>query len=344
MFTLKHPKYDIISIGDPTIDTFLFIHDIEIKKLGGVRKALINWGDKLPVDKFYRSVAGNAANNAVGSARLGLKTAFYTVLAHDSGGREIVHKMRKEKVAVDYIVVDENHPTNASTVISYLGERTILVYHEHRKYVLPHFAPSAWVYLTSMGIGFEKIYPHLADYIDKYKVKLGFNPGTFQLRKGVRANKLMLQRTELLSLNKEEAEGWVGNHKDIEQLCHRLRALGPKAVVLTDGRKGAYSCSDEGFFYIPEFPGPRLEATGAGDAFTTAYIAALAYGKPHSEALRWGPVNAGSVVLKVGPQDGLLTRAPLEAHLHRMKKYQPIAIDSFKIKAKVAKMVAKKKD
>jgi sugar/nucleoside kinase (ribokinase family) len=151
-------SYDMISIGDATIDTFLFIHDIEIKTIKGQKKALLNWGDKLPVDELYRTVAGNAANNAVGSARLGMKTAFYTVLAHDTGGREIMHKMKKEKVSDAYIVLDEKLGTNASTVISFQGERTILVYHQHRTYHLPAFAPSKWVYLTSLGNGFEKIH------------------------------------------------------------------------------------------------------------------------------------------------------------------------------------------
>lgn len=337
-------KYDVISIGDPTIDTFLFIHDIEIKRIKGVQKALINWGDKLPVDKFYRTVAGNAANNAVGSARLGLKTAFYTVLAHDNGGREITHKMKKEKVATDYIIIDENHPTNASTVISYKGERTILVYHEHRKYKLPKLAASKWVYLTSLGIGFEKIHHVLAKYLDVTGAQLAFNPGTFQLRAGLKINKLMLERTAVLSLNKEEAQSWVGASEDPEELCKRLRKLGPKAVVLTDGPKGAYSYSDEGYYYIPEFPGPKVEATGAGDAFTTAYVAALAFGKPHIEALRWGPVNAGSVVQKIGPQEGLLTRTQLEAHLKRLKSYKPVVLDSEKAKSKVAGLVGKMKD
>src|ERR1051326_6031907 len=90
--------FDIISIGDPTIDTFIIVKDVDIKEINGERKAVINWGDKLPVSGFYRSVAGNAANNAVGSARLGLQTAFYCVVAHDTGGREIVHKMEKEGV------------------------------------------------------------------------------------------------------------------------------------------------------------------------------------------------------------------------------------------------------
>lgn len=336
-------KYDIISIGDPTIDTFLLIHDIEIKKIKGQLKALINWGDKLPVDQFHRSVAGNAANNAVGSSRLGLKTAFYCVVAHDAGGREIIHKMRKEKVHADYITIDENHPTNASTVINYQGERTILVYHEHRKYKLPKLAPSKWIYLTSMGVGFERINKDLAKYLDSTGANLAFNPGTFQLRKGPKYNKLMLERTTLLSLNKEEAQSWVGNIEDPEELCKRLRKLGPKAIALTDGPKGAYSYSDEGYFYIPQFPGPKVEATGAGDGFTTAYVAALANGKTHAEALRWGPVNAGSVVQHIGPLEGLLTRAQLQNKLSRMKSYKVIVLDNEKAKSKLAATIGKMK-
>ncbi len=336
---------DIISIGDATIDTFLVIHDIEIQNIKGHAKALISWGDKLPVDEFYRTVAGNAANNAVGAARLGMKTGFYTVLAHDTGGREIIHSMQKESVSTRYIVIDERHGTNASTVLSYKGERTIFVYHEHRHYKLPNFVPSRWVYLTSMANGFEKIYPDLAHYIDKFDVKLGFNPGTFQLRAGVAKNKLMLARTELLSLNVEESQSWVGEcDRDPEELCKRLVALGPKSVVLTDGRKGAYSYSPEGFYYLAEYPGPRIEATGAGDSFTTAYITALFYGLPHKEALRWGPVNAGSVVMHVGPQKGLLNKKELLSRLKKMKNYRAIEITDEKSKKKVALLVAKKKD
>lgn len=337
-------KYDIISIGDPVIDSFLFIHDIEIKRIKGALKAIINWGDKLPVDKFYKSVAGNATNNAIGSSRLGLKAAYFCVIAHDAGGREIVHKMKKEKVSTEYIVIDDKHGTNYHTVLSYQGERTIFAFHEHRPYKLPKLAPSKWIYLTSMPAGFDKIYKDLALYLDTTGAQLAFNPGTFQLRAGVKINKPMLERTALLSVNKEEAQSWVGNVADPEELCRRLRKLGPKAIALTDGRKGAYSYSDEGYFYIPEFPGDRIEATGAGDSFTCAYITALAYGKSHADALRWGPVNAGSVVMSVGPIDGLLTRAQLEGKLSRMKSFKPVVLDNEKAKSKVAAAVGKKKD
>jgi sugar/nucleoside kinase (ribokinase family) len=195
-----------------------------------------------------------------------------------------------------------------------------------------------------MGDGFEKVYKDLAKYIDANKVKVGFNPGTFQLRKGVAANREILKRTELLILNKEEAQGWVGDFKDPEELCRKLYELGPRAIALTDGRKGAYSFSSEGYYYIPEFPGPRIEATGAGDSFATAYIAALSYGKSHQEALAWGPVNAGSVVLKIGPQEGLLSKFSIEQKLKKNKSFKAVIIADKKAKDLVEKMVANKKD
>jgi hypothetical protein len=129
----------------------------------------------------------------------------------------------------------------------------------------------------------------------------------------------------------EEAQRWVGDDtQDPEILCKRIRKLGPKAVALTDGRRGAYSYSDEGFYYIPEFPGERVEATGAGDSFTTAYIAALINGKTHKEALTWGPINAGSVVKFVGPLAGLLKKNELIGKMKSIPRYKPVAIVDLK--------------
>jgi sugar/nucleoside kinase (ribokinase family) len=184
-----------------------------------------------------------------------------------------------------------------------------------------------------MGVGFEVIYKDLAKYLDRYQIKLGFNPGTYQLRAGPKANTEMLKRTDVLSLNVEEAQSWVGEcGRDPRELCEKLAKFGPKAIVLTDGRSGAYSFSEEGFYYISEFPGERVEATGAGDGFTTAYIAALILEKTHAEALRWGTVNAASVVGQVGPQAGLLSKKEIEAKLSKAKKYQPKEIERLKIK------------
>ena len=62
--------------------TIFFIHDASTHC--GINKEdcyiTMHFADKIAVDKYVRTIAGNATNNAVASSRLGLKTAFYTVV------------------------------------------------------------------------------------------------------------------------------------------------------------------------------------------------------------------------------------------------------------------------
>jgi sugar/nucleoside kinase (ribokinase family) len=75
------------------------------------------------------SVGGNAANNAVGSARLGLKTAILTNIGTDLVGETILHKLHSEHADVSFITKETKGASNASTVIAYSGERTIFTFH-----------------------------------------------------------------------------------------------------------------------------------------------------------------------------------------------------------------------
>ena len=69
---------------------------------------------------------------------------------------------------------------------------------------------------------------------------------------------------------------------------------------------------------MPPYPDqkPPLERTGAGDAFASTFVAALALGLSPEEAIRWAPINSASVVQYVGAQKGLLTKEELEQNLH----------------------------
>jgi len=70
--------FDLISIGDCVVDTFIPLTDAKIINSDGEAMLAMRFGDKIPVGDSVSIVAGNAANNAVGSSRLGLKTAIYT--------------------------------------------------------------------------------------------------------------------------------------------------------------------------------------------------------------------------------------------------------------------------
>ena len=74
-------------------------------------------------------------------------------------------------------------------------------------------------------------------------------------------------------------------------------------------------------------PSDPVDRTGAGDAFSSTFTAAILLGLTPDQALSWGPINSMSVVQYVGAQAGLLTRAALEDLLaHRPAEYIAKAI------------------
>jgi len=105
---------------------------------------------------------------------------------------------------------------------------------------------------------------------------------------------------------------------EIPALLELMRERGPKTVVITDGRNGAFAYDGTKKLFVPMYPDtrPPVERTGAGDAFSSTVASALALGHPLEEALRWGPINSMSVVQEIGAQKGLLTREQLLMHLH----------------------------
>jgi len=101
------------------------------------------------------------------------------------------------------------------------------------------------------------------------------------------------------------------------EILDSLHRLGPRIAVVTDGPEGAYASDGTTRYSVPAYPDPSppKERTGAGDAFSSALVAALVQGRPLSEALAWAPINAMSVVQEVGSQTGLLGESELLTYL-----------------------------
>jgi sugar/nucleoside kinase (ribokinase family) len=108
------------------------------------------------------------------------------------------------------------------------------------------------------------------------------------------------------------------DEKDVGNLLEKIAGLGPKIVCITDGINGAYiydTYKSEKWFLLC-YPGqPAFERTGAGDAFASTIVAALAKGLDIKNALLWGPINAMSVTLFIGAQKGLLSEEQIQEYL-----------------------------
>jgi len=318
-------RIDFLAIGDIVTEPFIRLKDARVHCNIDDENCEIcmRWGDKIPYDYDVPMYAvGNASNAAVAAARLGLSASLRAYIGDDLPGKLCLEKLTEEKVGTSLMVTEAGKKTNHHYVLWYETERTILVKHEEFTYTAPEVseAPS-WVYLSSLAANSTPYHQAIATWLQQHpETKLAFQPGTFQMKLGTTTLKDIYQRTELFVCNKEEAERilQVDPTDDLHELLDGLQALGPKHVVVTDDRKGAYAKSDMGeYWFVPMYPDtrPPFERTGAGDAFAASVTTALAMGKSFTEALLWGPVNSMSVVQEVGAQKGLLTKEALETFL-----------------------------
>lgn len=326
-------NYDFIAIGETTIDAFIRLKDASVHCDINKENCQIcmAFGSKIPYESVTEVPAvGNAANASVSASRLGLRSALVANIGKDRNGDLCVDALKKDKVSTEFITVNIDRDTNYHYILWFEDERTILQKHSDFPYKLPDIDNPKWVYLTSLG---EKSLPYHDEIIkhldENPEIKLAFQPGIFQIKIGYEKLEQIYKKSYIFFCNIEEAKIILNitEHMEIKELIKKMHELGPKIIILTDGTKGSYSYDGKDVLFMPIYPDPKppLERTGAGDAFSSTTVAAIALGNTLEEAMAWGSVNSMSVVQEIGAQKGLLSREKIEGHLKN-------APESFKVK------------
>ena len=327
-------QIDVISVGDIVTDAFIKLLDDQavVYEKDKTDWLAMPFATKIPFDHAeIIEAVGNASNASVSFAKLGLNSALYANIGHDQHGRDMINALQNAYVNTHLIRVNAKKKSNYHYVLWYKEERTILIKHEEYDYHWPHLRDKEipkWIYFSSISEHALDFHDDLADWLDQNpEVKLAFQPGTFQIKAGPERLKRIYQGSDLLSVNREEAATISGGkHGDINDLFDKLHALGPKIVVISDGHDGSYASDGQNRFMMPIYPDPKppFERTGAGDAFTSTFVAAIIKGNTVEGALQWAPINSMSVVQYVGAQKGLLTQYEIDELLKKAPaEYKP---------------------
>lgn len=318
-------ELDFVAIGDIVTDEFIQLRKdraIINKELSGRNILSMYFGDKLEYEEAVNVPAvGNSPNAAVSAKRIGLKTALVTDIGDDEGGAEISQWLEKEGIDTRFVDVQAGKESNHHYVLRYGPERTILIKHEKYDYVVPDMGSPKWIYFSSVGEHGIQYHHDIAEYVKTHEsTKLSFQPGSFQILLGHEALRDVYEVCELFFCNKEEAQQILStDENDISELLKKMRELGPKIPVITDGPNGAYALAHDGVWHMPMYPDPAppVDRTGAGDAFSSTFTSALALGHDVPTALKWGPINSMSVVQHIGAQKGLLTQEQILEFLEK---------------------------
>ncbi|MBU4141739.1 carbohydrate kinase family protein [Patescibacteria group bacterium] len=330
--------YDIITIGGATYDITFFPDAKETQLIDNkqdiLRQKLLAFehGAKINAEKVVYGFGGGAANTAVSFANFGLKTAAIVAVGNDIFGAEIVSNFKKRKVGIDLIQKISRHASDLAVIIIGPDKDRVIFFDNKIKNKLRLSRKSIaaikntkWAYLASLSGDWQKILDEVFSVKNKKPdLKIAWNPGQSQLVGGLKELNGFLKQTEVLILNQDEAiqlalsDLEIKEKKidlnDVKNLLPLIKNYGPKIVVITCGKDGAWAYDGVKMYYAAIIENQaRVDTTGVGDAFGSSFVAGLELFKCDiDKAMKLGILNTSSVVAAPGAQNGLLRKEDLK--------------------------------
>ena len=95
---------DVISIGDVTEDVFVEVTPVASVHCRSKGECYLDlkFGTKLAIERVDKLIGGNAGNVAIGSRRLGLRSAIYSEVGDDTQGKRLLQSFLDDHVSVRY--------------------------------------------------------------------------------------------------------------------------------------------------------------------------------------------------------------------------------------------------
>ncbi|MDP1884223.1 MAG: carbohydrate kinase family protein [Candidatus Moranbacteria bacterium] len=273
----------------------------------------------------HESIGGCAANVACGLARLGIGTFCCTRMGSDQAGEWIKDGLEKNGVATDLVQMDGNCRSDLSFILAHIPSEDRIIFSDRdaneKLEVLPdeiRKIPAEWFFVSSLNGNEDESWEikldKILELVREGGKKMVFNPGQKNIKKNPQKVIEGTKQAQILIVNKDEAIEIVEKSGDFDSdslnderfLAEKLNALGAQIVALTDGARGAWGFDGREFLHIAARKEKVADTLGAGDAFSSGFIAAQMNGRSLEDGLRWGIANSSSVVNFYGAIEGLL--------------------------------------
>ena len=306
-------RYDVVVVGKANVDYLV----------RGPR--LPRPGESVNGDFFQQAPGGKGANQAVGAARLGARVALVARVGNDVRGDSVVEALITEGVEIDFLVRDPVAFTGVALCqVGATGEKQILSAAGANARLSVADVRAAGEALTSTRV----VLLQLGVPIDAIgeAIRIGRAAGARVVVDPGPPAPLpdeLLAQIDVMRPNCSEAQALTGIEVDGRDSARKAAAAllrrGVGAAAVQAGEAGDLVMWDGGEVWLPRFEVARLDATGAGDAFASAFAVALAEGKPLAECGPFASAAAALATTVLGAQASLPRRAAVLALLQSRK-------------------------
>ncbi len=297
-------RFDIVTLGSAVIDTFV---NTDVGEKDSFMRYPV--GSKMLIKELRADIGGGATNTATAFSRFGFKTGCICNVGNDNNGKDILTLLKKEKIT--FLGAIRKAQTGYSVILdSKKHNRTILTYkgpnNNIRTQDIPDFQ-TKWLYYSSAMETSYETQRKLAKKLARENVKLAFNPSSYLIKNKDISD--LLKITEVLILNKEEAEMLCRKYKKRGDIMKALCSLGPKIAVVTDRDNPTQCYNVEKVYTVKPHKSIKvLERTGAGDAFAAGFIAGLMANYTIDKCLKLATEESESVLGYFGAKNNLIKR------------------------------------
>ncbi|PIE00057.1 MAG: hypothetical protein CSA81_14140 [Acidobacteria bacterium] len=319
----------VICIGSAAKDIFLSVTDSRIidnsQDLTAQKLMAFELGAKVYADSCQEKIGGSAVNVAAGLTKAEVRAFIFARVGRGPAGDWIAKQIGKLKIKKNYLQQRGKTGSSIAVVVSdqKIHDRVIFragdsIEEFDLEKALARFREKVnWIYVASQKNGWQEKMKKVIDFAKQKKAKLAITPSSWQISKDANDFASILDKIEVLFLNRDEAIELVQNIQgEVEDkpkyLMEQLLKFGPQVVAITDGPKGAYVSGGKEIFFLPATAKVAKEALGAGDAFCSGFLANYIETANIKQSLAWGIVNAGGVVEKVGGTEGILKRKEIK--------------------------------
>ena len=135
-----------------------------------------------------------------------------------------------------------------------------------------------------------------------------------------------LNETKLENLNEPDRVSLNTARHSLQTALKMLNELNMgegRITIITDGKKGAYAFDGKKYYQCGEFPASVVSTLGAGDAFSSTFVASIIKtGGNVEQSLKNASVVAASVVEHFSAQGGFIPFEEIENRLNKHPEFK----------------------
>jgi sugar/nucleoside kinase (ribokinase family) len=303
-------RFDVLGLGCAAVDDILYVENYPPADA------------KVYVHRRERHCGGLTATALVAAARLGARCAFAGTLGLDEDSNFVLETLRREGVNIDHVVRRRGAGPVRSTIVvdERRGSRTIFAHVADVRGADSKLPPASIVQSARV-----LLIDHFGVSGNLRAARIARAAGMavisdFERTRQPRMEELMAFVDHPIFSRRAAAE-FTGVTEPVDA-ARKLWNDSREAVVVTCGADGAWFVSRNNVTpgHVPAFEVNAVDTTGCGDVFHGAYAAALAFGLPTEERVRFASAAAALKTTRHGGQAGCPKRRAVSALLAQAAK------------------------